>query len=164
MRRDSLFLASLVLAGGWTGACNADPAASRSSTSAPGLQDVYSATSSGLLEARRSVVTADADWTALWAKVTAHVSPSPSKPAVDLSQQSIIVAALGEKSSGGFTIHIDSIRAAAEGRDVFVTTTVPGSSCVTTGAMTQPVHIVTAPAGGGPTRFVETETTKDCGS
>jgi hypothetical protein len=161
MRRDPLFLAALVFVGA---GCTADPAASRSSASAPGLHDIYAASSSGLLQAQRTVITGDADWTALWATVTSNENPPPPRPAVDLTQQSIIVAALGERPTGGFAIHIDSIRSAGEGRDVFVTTTRPGSTCATTQALTQPVHIVTAPAGSGATRFVETETTKDCGS
>jgi hypothetical protein len=95
---------------------------------------------------------------------TAKVSPAPAKPAIDLSHQSIIVAALGERASGGFGIHIDSIRSAGEGRDVFVTTTTPGPSCMTTQTLTQPVHIVAAPVSAVSTRCVETETTKNCAS
>ncbi len=164
MLRDSHSLAALGFLAAFAGGCNAHPASSGSSASAPGLHELYSGNSSGLLEAQRSVVTSAADWTSLWATVTAHLSPPPPRPSVDLSQESIIVAALGERSTGGFMIHIDSIRAAADGRDVFVTTSRPGRACATTQALTQPVHVVSGPVSTGPTRFVETETTTVCRS
>lgn len=164
MPRDFLGLTALALVGVSVGGCNGGPAASRSAASAPSLHEVYTSSVSGLVEPQRSVLTDDADWTSLWSTVTANESPAPARPAIDLTQQSVIVAALGQRPTGGFSIHIDSIRGAGGGRDVFVTTTRPGPTCATTQAMTQPVHIVTAPATAGPTRFVEAETTKDCGS
>ncbi|HEY8258650.1 MAG TPA: protease complex subunit PrcB family protein [Gemmatimonadales bacterium] len=159
MRRVAL---SSVLA--WVIACGAEPAASPAIVTGPETTDLYAASHSALRAPQRTVVTEAADWSSAWDAINAGVSPAPPRPAVDLTKQAVIIAALGERPTGGFAIRIDSVRAVEGGRAVYVTTTRPGPSCITTQAMTQPVHLVSVPATAGATRFVEAETIKDCGS
>jgi protease stability complex PrcB-like protein len=142
-------------------ACGAEPAGSPALVSGPGITEVFSASLSGLREPRRAVISEESEWISLWQAIHPDANPPP-RPEVNFGEQIVIVAALGERPTGGFAIRIDSVRSSDTGRQVFVTTTKPGTTCMTTQVLTQPVHIVTAPVAGGSTRFVEAETTKDC--
>jgi hypothetical protein len=129
----------------------------------PGITELLSASHSGLREPRRAVIAEESEWAALWQAVHADASPTPPRPDVNLAEHVVIVAALGERPTGGFAIRIDSVRSTNGRREVFVTTTKPAHTCMTTQMLTQPVHVVAAPIVGGPTRFIEAETTKSCG-
>jgi hypothetical protein len=45
---------------------------------------------------------------------------------------------------------------------VYVSTYRPGPNCITTQALTQPVHIVAAPGMPGSTNFIERDREYDC--
>jgi len=162
MRRDIARRAISLIAVPLAVACGAEPVASRALTAVQGISDLVSASHSGLREARRFVVSDEPGWASLWSAIHSDVTPEPARPGVNLAEQIVIVAALGERPTGGFAIHIDSVRSGSGGREVFVTTSTPGPTCMTTQALTQPVHAVSAPVVAGPTRFVETETRGKC--
>lgn len=52
------------------------------------------------------------------------------------------MASLGERSTGGFDIRIDSVVTHEDGIAVYVTTWAPGPACVTPQSLTQPIHAV----------------------
>lgn len=141
----------------------AGPAGSPALTAGPGIIELFSASHSGLPKPQRTVIAEESEWAALWQAIHADASPTPPRPDVNLAQRVVIVAALGECSTGGFAIHIDSVRSTNGEREVFVTTTRPGPTCMTTQVLTQPVHVVAAPIVGGSTRFIEAEIAKGCG-
>ncbi len=98
---------------------------------------------SGDVGAQRTVVANAFTWAAVWAQVYGDNS---SPPAVDFGTDRVLVAALGQHATGGFDIRIDSIAQFEHGTVAYVTTVAPGSSCFTTAALTQPVHILRVPA------------------
>ena len=57
----------------------------------------------------------------------------------------VLVAAMGSRNSGGFAIRIDSVRVANGTARAWVTERSPGSSCVVTGAITEPTDAVVIP-------------------
>lgn len=128
----------------------------------PEVTEVFSTGYSGIGSSQRLVLTNQNQWAALWAAIHATANPVPSRPNVDLDRHELIAVALGTRPSGGYGIHIDSVRASSGGREVFLTTSRPGPRCVTTQALTQPVHIVGVPAAGGSTRFIERDEEIDC--
>jgi len=95
------------------------------------------------VDPERAVVADSLTWAAVWAQVT---SPTSALPAVDFTTYRVLVAALGERSSGGYDIRIDSIAQFERGNVAYVTTIAPGSTCGTTQALTQPLHILRVPA------------------
>jgi hypothetical protein len=117
---------------------------------------------SGLVESRRLVVR-DADaWASTWAAVWRNMTPAPSRPDVDFSREMVIVAALGQRTSGGYDIVVDSATATESELVVHVRATSPGASCFVTGALTQPVDIVRLPATTLPVKFVEDAVVHEC--
>lgn len=104
---------------------------------------------SGMAEPLRAAVFDEAKFAEYWNQAFANQSPTPELPKVDFSREFVVVAALGERSSGGYGIEVSG----AEGGhsvDVEVITTSPGKYCVVTLALTQPVDFVkiTKPASG----------------
>jgi hypothetical protein len=74
----------------------------------------------------------------------------------------VVVAALGQRNSGGYTIRVDSALTTIDGLTVWITTTDPGSHCLTTAALTQPVDIASLPRIDGAVRFVDVHSVVDC--
>ncbi len=75
-------------------------------------------------------------------QLTARSQPQPPLPAVDFDTERLLLAALGQRNTGGYDIRIDSLVRFEHGSVAYVTTRAPGQSCGTTQALTHPVEIV----------------------
>ena len=117
---------------------------------------------SGLTTAQRLVVRDEAAWRDAWAAIWRDATPAPPLPSIDFAREMVVVAALGERNSGGYGILIDSAAASGGGLRVFVRTTSPGPRCFVTGALTQPVDAARLPRVDGPVEFVERAEVTDC--
>lgn len=100
---------------------------------------------SGMELPARLAVTDAATWRAVWQQIYAKQQPQPDAPAVDFDETGVLVAALGERPSGGFDIRIDSVVRFERRTVVYLTERSPGPDCGVTLALTQPVHAVLAP-------------------
>jgi hypothetical protein len=119
--------------------------------------------SSGLGDSARLVIADSATWAAIWAQVYAGLQPRPALPAVDFRTQRVLLAALGQRNSGGYDIRIDSVVRFTLGSVAYVTTTAPGRACVTTQAFTQPVDLVrVAPPPVAPVVFAQQAVVRAC--
>ena len=116
---------------------------------------------SGLRQPARTIVDNDAAWRTIWATYTAN-SGNPPVPAVDFTRYDVIVAALGERMTGGYDITVSRIAATNEYLYVEVTSVSPGPRCFTTQALTQPVDMVRIPRQHPPVVFVEKQVKQDC--
>lgn len=117
---------------------------------------------SGIGEPTREVVRTEAEWRAAWLRIWSNHFPQPSVPAVNFSSEAVVVAAMGTRNTGGYTITVDSAVATPGALHVFVTERSP-VRCVTTQALTAPVHAVAVAADGRPVQFHETKAEHDCG-
>jgi hypothetical protein len=103
-------------------------------------------------------------WSELWQEIHATTIPVPLLPAVDFTQEMIVVAALGTRATGGYDILLAQAAEDASGLQVEVVETSPGPGCVTTQALTQPVDLARTPRRDGSVRFVMTQRVSRCGS
>jgi hypothetical protein len=117
---------------------------------------------SGIDESLRVVIRADVEWRRYWQRLHARMTPAPPLPAVDFRRQMVVLAALGERRSGGYVIRIDSAYDASRWIEVVVQRTAPGERCFVTAALTQPVDVVSIPKRSGPVRFREREGVESC--
>src|SRR5689334_13721414 len=69
---------------------------------------------SGLRQPARKVITNDADWRTTWSTYMANRGTPPAAPAIDFARYEVIVAALGERNSGGYDITISRIATASD--------------------------------------------------
>ena len=160
----SALLVVLTMAGGCmsTGANNAE-AGPRLSVFVP-TQDATLAkqTVSGITARERLVIRDPTEWPTMWSRIHAAQSPPPAVVQPDFNAEMAVVAALGEKPSGGFDIVIDSVTRHERGSIVYVTERSPGSGCMTTAVVTQPVHAVRAPKTDGTIWWRERSLVDNC--
>ena len=116
---------------------------------------LLSESSSGVTERRRGVIQTADEWAAFWNQVYATRMPAPPEPAIDFGESTIIVAAMGSRSSGGYAIDLTEVGRVGTDYHVVVRESSPGSNCMTTGALTQPVAAVRVPRTNGRVSFVE---------
>jgi protease stability complex PrcB-like protein len=102
--------------------------------------------SSGIATSLRAVIRTEAEWRELWSRLNSNVDPTPEPPRVDFAYDVVIAVALGQRPSGGHAIRVDEIRATDTLLTVSLTEVSPGTNCVVSHVMTQPVDVVRAPA------------------
>jgi hypothetical protein len=56
-------------------------------------------TNSGITTRERMIVTDQATWAQVWANIVKNHSPTPGPPAVDFDRETIVLAAMGQRSS-----------------------------------------------------------------
>ena len=117
---------------------------------------------SGIDDSMRVVIADTLHWRLYWHRVHARVLPLPPLPSVDFARDMVILAALGSRRSGGYGIRVDSAYDAGEFVEVVVWRSSPGSGCLVTAALSQPVDVVRIPARRVPVRFRERATNEPC--
>jgi hypothetical protein len=135
------------------------------STSPPGTpipvvrlrSEPYSFTyKSGFVNPARLVVRDAAHWQTVWAQIQQGGSPVPSLPDIDFSREMLVVAALGGRPTGGYSILIEGASEPSHNLTaVAIRSISPGRRCFTTQAVTEPVDIARLPRREGVVRFVE---------
>lgn len=118
---------------------------------------------SGLTTRDRVIVTDQAAWSAIWTDIVRNHSPTPALPAVDFGRETIVVAAMGQRSTGGYGITIDSGGVAGDTVVLVVTERSPGPTCGTTAALTAPVALARILRPRATVQFVEKTAVTDCG-
>lgn len=117
---------------------------------------------SGIAVSARQVVTDANTWGQVWGAIWQNHSPQPAVPQIDFASERLVLAALGTRNSGGYSIVVDSAYQHADHVEVVVHTTSPGTTCVTTAAITQPVDVARIPASSLPVRYRERATVVVC--
>ena len=138
------------------------PRDAAASTGPQPIRQLLQEHSSGVNDSTRRVINDSATLAQVWATVFAGRSEAPPVPAVNFANEMVIVASMGTRSSGGYTISVDSARVAGSELQVFVRSQAPGPLCGTTGALTQPVVIVAVPRVSAMPRYVETVARTEC--
>src|SRR3989442_9299585 len=90
------------------------------------------------------------------------VGPPPAVPAVDFRTERVVLVALGQRSTGGYDIRIDSVVQFQRGSVTYVTATSPGQKCGTTSALSQPVDVIRLSPKVEPIVFQRRGGVRDC--
>lgn len=117
---------------------------------------------SGLRQPERVVIRDDATWRAAWSALWPGAGPSSAPPNVDFSREMIVLAALGERSSGGYSILVDSATTGASGLTIWISTISPGVRCARVAAFTQPVDIARMTRSDAAVHFVDVPRVSEC--
>jgi hypothetical protein len=129
---------------------------------ASGALRIAQSSYSGYGEPARQLIEDGDTWSAAWAKYNAGVTPQPPLPAVDFTRYDVVLAAMGGRGTGGYSIAVTRVATATDYLYVEVTSTSPGSRCFVTESLTQPVDIVRIPKPHSPLMFVERSVTTNC--
>jgi hypothetical protein len=117
---------------------------------------------SALEDSARHVVRSRDEWTALWNRIVANHEPKPAVPDIDFEKEMLLVAAMGTRATGGYSIEIEAVDRDSSAITVSVRGRSPGRNCATTQALTAPVDIVRIPRSDHPVRFVEETIVTNC--
>jgi len=117
---------------------------------------------SGIRDARRLVITDEAAWRELWGEFQGTEVPLPPAPEIDFSTRMVIVATLGSRPDGGYSVSVPEVARDGEVLYVVVEEGIAGIECVTTDQVTTPAVAVTVARAGGEVRFVEREVAYPC--
>jgi hypothetical protein len=119
-------------------------------------------TYSGMIARERQVIGNEASWAVVWDQAMSPLSPRPEVPQVDFSREMVVLAAMGEQTSGGFAIGVKNVAQEGDTLEVTIMETSPGPSCGVTSALTQPFTAVRVARAEREVRFVEQQLTIDC--
>jgi hypothetical protein len=108
---------------------------------------------SGFEQSARIVVEDAEEWAQVWSRLWNNQHPVPPLPAVDFSREVVVVAAMGTRPNGGYSIRVQAAAVHEGSLTVRVVETSPGSRCVTTQAITTPTDVVRVARSGLPVRF-----------
>lgn len=117
---------------------------------------------SGFPREETLVVADPATWRDVWERIWSTHSPRPPLPPVDFGRDVILVAALGERPSGGHVILVDSAYRRDDHVEVVILIRSPGRDCLTTRAITHPVDAAIMPRTTLPVRFRQRSIVADC--
>jgi|SRR5690349_19414703 len=118
---------------------------------------------SGMTVRDRMIVTDPIVWSKIWLNVVGQQSPTPPLPAADFGRETIVIAGMGQRSSGGYSITIDSGSVVGDTVTLIVTERSPGRTCGTTAALTAPVALARVLRPRANIRLVEKTAVTDCG-
>jgi len=124
----------------------------------PTYHDQYT----GLASPARLVIEDPQAFEEVWNRAFGGYGPSPPLPAVDFAHEVVVVAALGEQSSGGYSIRVAGAVVTSSAVLISVESTAPGARCVVSGALTQPLDIVKIARSGRGFRFQESSLARSC--
>lgn len=113
----------------------------------------------GLHEEKRALITDDAEWTRLWSALSPN---SSARPQIDFRRNSLLVVALGERSSTGY-----EIAAAANGMQepevsLLATQIRPGKTCATAQRSTHPTSVFIVSVAIDDAQILFGHDTKEC--
>ena len=117
---------------------------------------------SGFDTQQQFVVRDSATWATTWTRLLGSHSPKAPLPAVDFSREMLVIASMGTRSSGGYTVGIDSVFVARDSVVFRVRETSPGARCGTTAALTSPVGLARVERTDRPTAFVISRVASEC--
>lgn len=104
---------------------------------------------SGIHSQVRQVIQDEATWRAVWQQIFAGRGSQPPLEPVDFSKETVLLAAMGDCSNGGFAIAIDGAFTDATGTTAAVSSTSPDPMCMggmmTAQVITQPLDVVAIP-------------------
>jgi hypothetical protein len=126
------------------------------------LDQYFPPYNTGFEEQARLVVDSREAWEAAWVRVWKNHGEVPPAPAVDFSREIVLLAAMGVRYSGGHHVRMPAAAVQPNRVVVRVVETSPGSGCVTTAALTEPVDVVKLPRTPLPIEFQTVKTVHEC--
>ncbi len=142
----SLVAASALLAA--SKAIAAPPAVATVTNTPLVLRTVLRTQMSGITNELRAVATSQAELTALWNELMAGGRSVGGMPAVNFAHETLVLAAMGRQTTGGYSIEIT--KAVKQGEQVVVTvkSKIPPEGTAKMMVITAPVHAVVIPLAG----------------
>jgi hypothetical protein len=129
---------------------------------APSSEELASTQHSGYREKSLAVIRSEREALAAWRLVWNGDPRAPPLPPVDFAREMLVLAALGERGSAGYTVAISDAVADGSVVQIGIVETRPGEGCVTAAVVTSPAALAKFPRLEGRVEFVEFVVTERC--
>ncbi len=113
-------------------------------------------------EGETRVIRSSAEWSGFLTEMGGPDGPPAEGPSVDFATESVLVVALGFRSSGGYAVGMEGVYRVGDELLVAALETRPDAGCMTSAALTMPVTAVRVPAHAGPVRFLHRAVDQPC--
>lgn len=85
------------------------------------------------------------DWQKLWVQVHSTLEPMPTVPVIDFSTHMVVGYFLGQRSTGGYSVSIESVKETSKQIVVTIAQTSPGRGSLVSQVITSPYAIQAIP-------------------
>ena len=116
-------------------------------------ETIQAGTVSGIARRSRLVIQSNEEWIAFWNRHASRQRPVSEPPAVDFDNQTVLAVLMGQQSSGGYSIEIQSVYQVDGALEVNVMEREPDRNVMTISALTAPFHLVAIPKWEKEIRF-----------
>jgi PrcB C-terminal len=130
--------------------------------------NLYFGTNDGPDTPTYTAIQSEREWRSLWSEIEPRIArdmeqkgPHPFPP-VDFTRRTLLVAALGTKPTGGYSVSIHSVVENPSRITVNVTELRPAKGCPVTLTSTHPIALVVIPRTSKPVGFSTTEAELIC--
>jgi len=103
---------------------------------------VASGNNSGYDERTLLLVETREEWETVWATANSRVLPAPPLPRIDFQTHFAAAVFMGQKPTGGYSVHVDSIIDEGNRVVIFLRDEFPPEDAMLTQALTQPWQVV----------------------
>jgi len=132
-----------------------DPGSAAESPGTIKLRPLAKGSFTAMHEARQEVVKDPKRWKAIW---TEHAGKSTSPvPDVDFSKEYVIVASMGQRPTGGYSIRIIKAEVTADKLKIYIQKKSPQKGSMTIQVLTAPFEFVAIPKSDLPVVFVDAD-------
>lgn len=128
-----------------------------------GFESVLRTPRTGIEDVRRGIVASESEWLGLWLEIWTPVGPVPDPPRIDFSRELVVVAAMGLRPTGGYSIRIDQVIQRQGFVEVRLIETEPPPGCEVTQEETTPLDLARIPRVQQPFRFEVERFVGSCG-
>ena len=104
----------------------------------------------GLVAPEQRVIRTDQAWSEAWHQIMAYRIPAPERPAIDFDHDMVVLVALGERPTAGYSVEVVSIERDGAFLRVVARETKPSADMAQATVLTHPVHAVRVPRSDGP--------------
>jgi hypothetical protein len=119
---------------------------------------VVSGTQSSITRRANFLITSKDELGALWTMIDATGFP----PAVDFTKEYVVAVFEGQQPTNGYSIAVSQVGDSTDSRNVAVSITKPGSTCVLAQTVTAPYEIIEIPKTDLPLKHQDTIATASC--
>tara|TARA_B100000809_G_scaffold266057_1_gene327129 strand:+ start:10005 stop:10514 length:510 start_codon:yes stop_codon:yes gene_type:complete len=117
----------------------------REEVSAVAFTEVKSGENSDYKKAQNLIITTQEEMDLNWSKMFGKYPRKPPIPMVDFETKQLLLVAMGEQATGGYTIKVSSIEKTTKGILVTIEDAKPGKACNNTSALIYPFQLIEMP-------------------
>lgn len=117
---------------------------------------------SGYMEKKNLIIASTEAYDEAWNELFSNFMKKPPVPAINFETSMVILVTMGEKTNGGYSIHVKSITENEKDVVVLIEERIPAKNCMTTSVIVYPAQLIELPATDKEIIFTTEENIYSC--